>query len=610
MSSSQQTMVAADSVVDGAKDMTEYPTASRQHSHRFRTLSLPRLGGTGSRRFNKKKEPRLEKWFKILFTFSAGFALILPVIIGYALHIPIISSNVVALGLGFYGLFVVLHYFVQGCFAQANRVRVNRLVRNRPANWRGLATGVLIVGYREDPELYRQCLESCKALQYDNLRRIIMVVDGDEKEDEYMGTIFQEVFGPDATVIVPGFNMPELGSESPEAKALYTELRGAKGPICILQKHGGKRHAMYCGFHVFLSCIPTDAIMVTDSDTYLDCNAVKELAFMLDDPKVGAATGDVRIWNDDNWISFLSALRYWGAFNVERACQSFHKCVGCVSGPLGIYRTEIIREIIEPWVSQKFLGVQCTYGDDRHLTNLTLKLGQQVVYTHYAWCLTETPTQFIRWIVQQTRWSKSFYREALFNARWFHRHSLWMAYELLFQFIYPWILMYAFFTVLYNPKSSLRLLLTWANILLLMGFLKSLYAVVITKNVKFLLVTFYGFLYLHGLMLAKIHAILFLWDNGWGTSSRFGAKMSKWQQYVFPIIWNLAIFAGVGYNIARFFLGITVDPLDLAHPEHQIILRWVYLGTFCGAIVLGILGYNIYKCTKRKRVVGSFAAQA
>lgn len=64
--------------------------------------------------------------------------------------------------------------------------------------------------------------------------------------------------------------------------------------------------------------------------------ALLELVRVLDeDPRVGAVGGDVRILNPlDSWVSFLSSLRYWVAFNVERACQSYFHCVSCISGPL------------------------------------------------------------------------------------------------------------------------------------------------------------------------------------------------------------------------------------------------------------------------------------
>lgn len=54
------------------------------------------------------------------------------------------------------------------------------------------------------------------------------------------------------------------------------------------------------------------------------------------DERYGAVGGDVQILNlSESYISFMSSLRYWMAFNVERACQSFFDCVSCISGPLG-----------------------------------------------------------------------------------------------------------------------------------------------------------------------------------------------------------------------------------------------------------------------------------
>lgn len=76
---------------------------------------------------------------------------------------------------------------------------------------------------------------------------------------------------------------------------------------------------------------------VCDSDTMLDSLATVELCKVLESNlKYGAVGGDVMILNmKDSFISFMSSLRYWMAFNVERSCQSFFNCVSCISGPLG-----------------------------------------------------------------------------------------------------------------------------------------------------------------------------------------------------------------------------------------------------------------------------------
>lgn len=74
-----------------------------------------------------------------------------------------------------------------------------------------------------------------------------------------------------------------------------------------------------------------------DSDTKLDSLATVELCKVLEsNTKYGAVGGDVMILNmQDSYISFMSSLRYWMAFNIERSCQSFFNCVSCISGPLG-----------------------------------------------------------------------------------------------------------------------------------------------------------------------------------------------------------------------------------------------------------------------------------
>lgn len=83
---------------------------------------------------------------------------------------------------------------------------------------------------------------------------------------------------------------------------------------------------------------------VCDSDTKLDSMATMELCKVLEsNDKYGAVGGDVMILNKkDSFISFMSSLRYWMAFNIERSCQSFFDCVSCISGPLGKENTPVM----------------------------------------------------------------------------------------------------------------------------------------------------------------------------------------------------------------------------------------------------------------------------
>lgn len=89
--------------------------------------------------------------------------------------------------------------------------------------------------------------------------------------------------------------------------------------------------------HIFYDTTRFLLPQVCDSDTKLDSLATVELVKVLEsDHKYGAVGGDVMILNlKESYISFMSSLRYWMAFNIERACQSFFNCVSCISGPLG-----------------------------------------------------------------------------------------------------------------------------------------------------------------------------------------------------------------------------------------------------------------------------------
>ncbi|CAO3614735.1 unnamed protein product [Cunninghamella blakesleeana] len=337
-----------------------------------------------------------------------------------------------------------------------------------------------------------------------------------------------------------------------------------KNTVCYLQPHRGKRHAMYTAFRILLAA-GCESIVTTDSDTKFDPRAILELEKSLHwFPNIGAAAGDVRIWNaNESLLSFMSSLRYWMAFNIERAAQGFNRAVTCVSGPMGIYQGHVLRLILNDWVTQKFMGMECTYGDDRHLTNKVLQLGKRVVYNHLAFCETETPIHFLRWFKQQTRWSKSFYREILWNLRSLHKHSPWMAAELFYQGMYPFVLMFSIFYILWNRTPWI--LLMWLVSLMLIAFIKTIYSLVITKSLRFLAFPLYSVYYLFGLVPAKLWALISLWDVGWGTSARSASErkrenavLLKLKESVPAIIWICLIAAGILFNVIFFLL----DPFE------------------------------------------------
>ncbi|KAJ3270140.1 Hyaluronan synthase 3 [Terramyces sp. JEL0728] len=527
----------------------------------------------------------LARIFNVLYTIIAASILAGPLLYCYVAKIVIFPSH--AFTISFYGVLIIFHYTLQSIFAVLNRIDVEKN-RNIPADAPKITTALLAVGYREDPTLFQMCLESTHHISYEYHRGVIVVIDGDDEGDAYMGDLFLQAY-PDGIVTNPGRTYVKRNQNYPN----WVPPPRPPGfevmqPMCLMAPHGGKRSAMEYGFKELFP-LNVDAVVVTDSDTILDPDCITHLANELRfDEKVGAATGNVRILNPkESVISFLSSLRYWMAFNLERGCQSYFKCVTCVSGPLGIYRMDVIHQVIDKWRNQTFLGKECTYGDDRNLTNCTLGIGKRITYTHLAFCDTETPTNYFRWITQQTRWSKSFFREALINIGHLHLHSLWLAYELSFQLVYPFIIIAIVFLVLY--VYTLSETLTWLTVIFFSGFYKAIIAMCISGEVRFLLFPQYGYYFLFGMMLAKIQALLFIYNNGWGTSSRNIVSFGSWSDRILPVAWILMIVVGVIRQFINFWTQ-EISSVKLVTLCSMIIFAQIYWWT----------GFYIYKAWGRR----------
>lgn len=287
-----------------------------------------------------------------------------------------------------YGCLSIGYYFLTMCFALLNRRYVERLRKadvNDVENVWNPSVAVNVVGYREDPDYFKKCLSSAKRLTYSNIRAIIVSIDGNDEDDEEMAEIAMSTF-PDA-IRINMLSNPFADKYTsflrlvPEIDSTYSQARTV---FVVSQPHMGKREALYSSFKV-AEKVGAEYIFNTDSDTILDPMAVTEMVRMTKGrPDVGAVAGELTIFNDTNWLGKLTASRYLIAFNVERASLGYHGVVNCISGPMGMYQAAAVVEVMDGWVHQHFLGVKCSFGDDRNLTNRILALGKKVVYTHRA----------------------------------------------------------------------------------------------------------------------------------------------------------------------------------------------------------------------------------
>jgi N-acetylglucosaminyltransferase len=235
---------------------------------------------------------------------------------------------------------------------------------------------VIVPCYNEQPELLRACLRSLAAQDYKGGLRVWVVDDG-SRNLHALRPVLEAETGLDLKVVLLDGNR---GKREAQAAALYD----GSGEV----------------------------VVTIDSDTSIAPDGISKLVAWLADPKVGAVTGNLRASNADaTWLSKLIDTRYQLLFERERAAQGFFGTVFCCAGPFSAYRREAVEEVMDDYLGQRFLGGRRVCGDDLKLTNLVLARGYRSEFEPDAKATTDVPTTLHRFVRQQLRWNRSFYRE-------------------------------------------------------------------------------------------------------------------------------------------------------------------------------------------------------
>lgn len=179
----------------------------------------------------------------------------------------------------------------------------------------------------------------------------------------------------------------------------------------------GKRHAMALSAEEAKG----EILVYVDSDSLVEEGAIYRLVQPFADPQVGAVAGHICITVDDSWIlSKMERVRYFVSHRVIKASESIFDAVTCCSGAFSAYRKSEVLKVLDFWLNQKFLGTQCTFGDDRALTNQILR-NNKVVFHHDAVAWTTAPETWTKFFKQQLRWKKSWTRETWVAAQILYR---------------------------------------------------------------------------------------------------------------------------------------------------------------------------------------------
>jgi hyaluronan synthase len=183
---------------------------------------------------------------------------------------------------------------------------------------------------------------------------------------------------------------------------------GERVRIVDLGSNQGKRAAMAAGIRE----TEAEILVFVDSDSMPAPRAVRKLVQGFADPTVGAVSGLTYVRNaEENLLTRMQAARYYVSFQLLKAAESVFGAVSCCSGCFAAYRRIAVEPLVERWEHQRFLGVECTYGDDRALTNMVLRSGWKAIYDAEAEAWTDAPYAYGKFFRQQLRWKKSWSRE-------------------------------------------------------------------------------------------------------------------------------------------------------------------------------------------------------
>lgn len=254
---------------------------------------------------------------------------------------------------------------------------------------------------------------------------------------------------PQLTVVIPAYNEGAMVQNAIESAAAarypadrlqiiaiddgsrddtwqYIQAAAARHPgiVTALQqpRNLGKRAALARGFEAARG----DLVVTLDSDSVLERNALLALAGPFRDHRVGAVAGKVLVYNRrEGIIPRMLHVRFTVSFDLLRAAESSYGNVFCCPGALTAMRASVVRQLLKPWLDQKFLGANCTIGEDRAMTNLILASGHNTVYQSSAVVHTMAPVTYQKLCKMFLRWDRSYVREEIRFLRYAHKRPFW-----------------------------------------------------------------------------------------------------------------------------------------------------------------------------------------
>lgn len=276
----------------------------------------------------------------------------------------------------------------------------------------------------------------------------------------------------------------------------------------------GKREAMAVG----ATEAQHELLVFVDSDSFLDPFAVRNIVQPFKDKEMGGVSGRTDVANTyTNALTRMQSVRYYIAFRIMKAAESYFDAVTCLSGPLSCYRRDLVLRYADAWLNQKFLGQKATFGDDRSMTNFILR-HNRTAYQDTAVCATIVPNSYTVFLKQQMRWKRSWLRESLIAARYIWKKEPFMSLSfymgLMVPIAAPIIVLY---NLIYVPVMHRVFPVTFIVGMMLMALLMSMAQLFLRRSSTWLFGMWFC-LYYEAVLLWQMPVAWFtFWKSTWGT---------------------------------------------------------------------------------------------
>jgi cellulose synthase/poly-beta-1,6-N-acetylglucosamine synthase-like glycosyltransferase/peptidoglycan/xylan/chitin deacetylase (PgdA/CDA1 family) len=236
-------------------------------------------------------------------------------------------------------------------------------------------------------------------------------------------------FLPDVTVIIPAYN-EAAGIEATVRSMAASAYRGRLEIIVvddgstddtaaiaaglalpyvrvISQQNSGKPGALNTGIRAAHSQV----LVLVDGDTVFEPDTIQRLVAPMQDPDIGAVSGNTKVGNRRGFLGGWQHLEYVMGFNLDRRMYDLLGIMPTVPGAIGAFRRGALLDV--GGVSHE------TLAEDTDLTMALCRTGQRIVYAPDAIAWTEAPSTLRQLWKQRYRWSYG-----TMQAMWKHRHSL------------------------------------------------------------------------------------------------------------------------------------------------------------------------------------------